>query len=143
MEMLPDSSDWLGRRRLAQNRANDYRIDRDAQRTSSYTGIDGVHQQDQAITESMGEIYDRSHEHLGTSDVMVIRTRRRLINAAKALRDAGTAPPGVDDPAVYRQRSGGVILPSGVDWLSATRALRRAFAEHKLEEIAALAGPGF
>ena len=52
---------------------------------ASYTGIPGIHQQDQAITESMGTIYDRNHEHLGTSDAMVIRTRRRLVNAAKAL----------------------------------------------------------
>ena len=37
--------------------------------------------------ETMGEIYDRTQEHLGTSDNMVIRTRRRLINSAKAYRE--------------------------------------------------------
>jgi hypothetical protein len=58
---------------------------------------------------------------------MVIRSRRRVINAAKALRDAGVVPPGVDEPAVYRCRSGGVILPRGADWLDATKDLRRAF----------------
>ena len=58
-EFLPDTTDWLGRFRLAQNKDNDYLIDREAQRTSSYTGIAGIHQQDQAVTESMGPIFDR------------------------------------------------------------------------------------
>jgi hypothetical protein len=72
----------------------------------------------------MGVIYDRSHEHLGTSDAMVIRTRRRLINAAKALRDHGVEPPAVDEPHVYRTRSGGVLLPRDADWQTATEHLR-------------------
>jgi nitrite reductase/ring-hydroxylating ferredoxin subunit len=135
-EFLPDSSDWTGKFRLTQNKDNDYLIDREAQRTTSYTGIAGIHQQDQAVTESMGPIYDRTQEHLGTSDAMVIRTRRRVINAARALRDNATTPPGVDDPAVYRYRSGGVILPRDADWLEATKGLRRAFAEAPPEKIA-------
>jgi phthalate 4,5-dioxygenase oxygenase subunit len=123
---LPDTTDWLGAFRLAQHKDNDYRIDREAQRTTSFTGIAGIHQQDQAITESMGTIIDRTQEHLGSSDAMVIRTRRRAINAAKALRDRGEVPPGVDDPKVYRYRSGGVILPREADWLEATKELRQA-----------------
>jgi phenylpropionate dioxygenase-like ring-hydroxylating dioxygenase large terminal subunit len=124
-DYLPDASGWLGRFRLTQNRGNDYLIDREEQSSGrSFTGIPGIHQQDQAITESMGEIYDRTHEHLGTSDAMVIRTRRRLLNAAKALRDHGIAPPAVDQPQLYRVRSGGVLLPRGVDWLAATERLR-------------------
>ena len=83
----------------------------------------------------MGPIYDRSQEHLGTSDAMVIRTRRRVIAASRALRDAGTVPPGVDDPTVYRYRSGGVVLPRDADWLEATKGLRRAFAEPPAERV--------
>jgi hypothetical protein len=82
-------------------------------------------------TETMGPIYDRSKEHLGTADAMVIRTRLRLLNAAKALRDRGETPPGVDCPEVYRQRSGGVILPRSVDWWEATTELRKAYATHE------------
>jgi Rieske oxygenase family protein len=132
-EFLPDSPDWLGKFRLTQNEDNDYLIDREAQRTRSFTGIAGIHQQDQAVTESMGPIIDRTEEHLGTSDAMVIRTRRRAINAAKALRDDGVVPPGVDEPAVYRYRSGGVILPRNADWLEETKELRKAFVQHKPE----------
>jgi len=127
-EFLPDTTDWLGKFRLTQNKDNDYLVDREAQRTQSFTGIPGIHQQDQAVTESMGPIYDRTQEHLGSSDAMVIRTRRRAINAARALRDEGVVPPGVDSPAVYRCRSGGAILPRGADWLEATKELRQAFA---------------
>ena len=136
-EFQPDGSDWLGKFRLTQHKDNDYLIDREAQRTTSFTGIAGIHQQDQAVTESMGPIYDRSQEHLGTSDAMVIRTRRRVLNAARALRDSAVTPPGVDDPAVYRHRSGGVILPRDAAWLEATKGLRQAFATPAPEKTVA------
>jgi phenylpropionate dioxygenase-like ring-hydroxylating dioxygenase large terminal subunit len=124
-EYLPAESGWLGRWRLTQNAANDYGIDREAQREGvNYTGIPGIFQQDQAVTESMGAVYVRSHEHLGTSDSMIIRTRRRVINAAKALRERELVPPGVDNPEVYRTRSGSVILPRSASWLEATHEAR-------------------
>jgi hypothetical protein len=65
----------------------------------------------------MGPIYDRTQEHLATTDGMIIQTRRKLINAAKALRNEGTIPPGVDEPSLFRMRSGGALLPRGVDGL--------------------------
>ena len=133
---LPDASDWTGKFRMAANRDNDYLIDRDAQKTVSFTGIDGIHLQDQAITESMGPIYTRHHEHLGTSDSMIIRTRSRLIKAAKALRERGELPPLVDRADLYRVRSGGVVLPRSADWLEATRELRTV--DRELAEAAAL-----
>src|SRR5207302_8723 len=90
----PNTSDWLGRWRMQQTAQNDYSIDREKQRSNqSYTGIDGVHAQDQAITESMGTVLDRSNEHLGSSDTMVIRTRRRMLDVVKAVRDSGAVPP--------------------------------------------------
>jgi hypothetical protein len=124
-EYLPNTSDWLGRWRLDQNAANDYLIDRQAQaRGESYTGIRGVRQQDKAVAESMGPVMDRTNEHLGTSDSMVIRTRRRMLAAVRALRDQGVTPPGVDEPDLYRQRSGSIILPRDADWLESTKHLR-------------------
>jgi phenylpropionate dioxygenase-like ring-hydroxylating dioxygenase large terminal subunit len=130
-ETLPNTTDWYGRFRCAANAGNDYQIDRKAQQKNvSYTGIDAIFLQDQAVTESMGAIYDRAQERLGSSDQMVIRTRKRLIDAARALRDHGTVPPGVDDPAVYQVRSGGAILPRAANWLEATRELRRAGVTH-------------
>jgi phthalate 4,5-dioxygenase oxygenase subunit len=78
----------------------------------------------------MGPIFDRSTEHLGSTDAMVIQVRRRLINAARALAERGVTPSGVDNPECYQVRSGGVFLPSGTDWVEATRELRKAFVEH-------------
>jgi len=131
MEGLANTTDWLGRNRLAANAENDYLIDREWQRNKGdFTGIAGVPTQDQAITESMGPILDRRGEHLGTSDSMVIRVRSRLIDAARAVAEHGLTPPGVDNPDIYRVRSGGVFLPQGADWLASTADLRRAFVEH-------------
>jgi hypothetical protein len=127
----PSMTDWYGRFRLRPDIRNDYLVDREKQRRrESFTGVDGVPIQDKAMTESMGPIHDRSVEHLGSSDAMIIRTRRRVIGAARALQEQGIVPPGVDDPEVYRVRGGGVILPKGADWLEATEDLRRAFIHH-------------
>jgi phthalate 4,5-dioxygenase len=129
--MLPNTSHWYGRFRLGSCAANDYEIDRDAQhRKEDYTGITGIHTQDQAITESMGPIYERTQEHLGSSDTMVIRVRRRLMDAARALADTGALPRSVDHPEVYRQRSGGVILAEDADWIRDTEDLRTAYVSH-------------
>ena len=141
MELHPNTSDWYGRFRMVSDSTNDYRIDRAWQRAhdGDYTGIAGIHTQDQAVTETMGPIYDRTTEHLGSSDAMVIRTRRRLLDAARALAEHGAIPPGVDHPEVYRQRSGGVVLPEGSNWVEATADLRRAYVPHP-ELDPALAG---
>jgi len=130
MELHPNTTDWYGRFRMVSDGTNDYRIDRDWQRHGDYTGIAGIHTQDQAVTETMGPIYDRTSEHLGSSDAMVIRTRRRLLDAARALTEHGTLPPGVDQPELYRQRSGGVILPEKTNWVEATEELRKAYVPH-------------
>jgi phthalate 4,5-dioxygenase len=127
-EYLSNTSDWYGRFNMRQCMANDYLIDRAAQRSmKSFTGIPGIRQQDMAVTESMGPIYDRESEHLGTTDALIIRTRRRMIAAAKALDEQGLVPPGVESPELYRQRSGGVILPRDANWWDATEDRRRQF----------------
>jgi phenylpropionate dioxygenase-like ring-hydroxylating dioxygenase large terminal subunit len=127
-DYAPRTTAWHGRFNLVQSMANDYLIDRDAQRTMrSYTGIPGIRQQDMAVTESMGSIFDRSSEHLGTTDSLIIRTRRRMIAAARALEEHAVVPPGVDNPELYRQRSGGVMLPRDVNWWDATEARRTEF----------------
>jgi hypothetical protein len=67
-----------------------------------------------AVTESMGGIYDRSHEHLGTTDRAIIRMRRMLIDAAKNL-EHGIEPPGLEG-AFAGIRSAERILDRGEDW---------------------------
>jgi phthalate 4,5-dioxygenase len=132
--MLPNTGDWYGRFRLEANGTNDYQIDRAKQRRGAgmddYTGITGIHLQDQAITESEGPLYDRSAERLASSDMMIIRVRRRLLLAAQALAEAGQTPPGVDEPDVFSVRAGGVYLPRDADWLDATEELRQGGVTH-------------
>jgi hypothetical protein len=115
---LANTTDWLGRWRLAANASNDWGIDRAAQHGNTiYSGIDGIHLQDQAITESMGPITDHTHEHLAPSDQMITRTRRRLLMAARALRDQRVAPPGVEDAEVFRgARSGYFVSDDKSPW---------------------------
>jgi len=105
--------------------------------TGTYSGIaGGADIQDCAVQESMGGVYDRTQEHLGTTDSMIIVARRVLINAAKALRDHGTIPPGVENPSLYRLRSGGALLPKGVNGLEVLRPVH--FFETDSIEVAAL-----
>ena len=141
---LPNTTDWFGRFRLAANASNDYQIDREKQRRNSamedFTGITGIHLQDQAITESEGPLYDRSGEHLASSDAMVIRARQRLLAAARALAEQGITPPGVDHPEVFGARAGGVFLSKDADWLEATEQLRRGFVDHPELDLA-ITGP--
>ncbi len=75
----------------------------------------------------MGVIYQRDHEHLGATDQFIIRVRRRLIQMAKALERDGTVPVGAEQSAVYRQRSGEMILPRSEDFYLAYQRLRSKF----------------
>ena len=84
--------------------ANDYLLDREIQRTTTYTGIWGVNDQDRAIQESMGPIYDRRKEHFGTSDPAIITARRRLLNLARELQQ-GIEPFPASHGDVYRVRA--------------------------------------
>jgi len=132
-ELLPNTTDWFGRFRPTQNPANDFLIDRDVQRRkegrNGYTGIAVVQMQDSAVQVGGGPIFDRTGEHLGTTDAMIIRVRRRLLAAVRDYNENGVAPPGVDNPEAYQVRAGGIELPDGEDWVEKTQELRRAFVE--------------
>ena len=89
-------------------RENDYLLSRDAQRTRSFTGIDGISEQDQAIADSQGLIADRTRELLGQTDLGVVRFRQTVLRAAAQVAD-GETPLGADDPSAYRVRSGDAV----------------------------------
>lgn len=67
----------------------------------SFSGMTGVQVEDLGVQESMGPVYDRSKEHLGTSDVAVIRMRRLMIDAARALQRGDPEIPGCGDDIGY------------------------------------------
>jgi phenylpropionate dioxygenase-like ring-hydroxylating dioxygenase large terminal subunit len=119
VDYAPPTSAPYGDIRPAANRDNDYFMDWDAHRTRMFCGIPAFGVQDQAIQESQGAVVDRGLEHLGTSDSAIIQVRKRLIGAAKALRDTRTPPPGLD-PSAYFVRSTSAVLPAGADWVEGT-----------------------
>ena len=128
-EYLPNGTDWYGRWRSAANSTNDYRIDREQQRTKTFTGVDGITIQDQYVTESMGAIVDRRLEHLAPSDLMVARARLRLRKAAEARLKTGEMPPGVEQPGVnLKARSGSFNAPPAA-------SLAQAYAERVVATI--------
>lgn len=120
LDYLPTTTDWQGRWRASMNLSNDFGIDRNWQRNGSYSGIRGIPLQDQAIQESMDVIVDRTMEHLGSSDRMVMLTRRRLLDAAVAFQKNGELPAVRDNPSLARVSPGGdIVVSKGTDWLDA------------------------
>jgi phenylpropionate dioxygenase-like ring-hydroxylating dioxygenase large terminal subunit len=96
-------------------RENDWLIDREVQRTKTYTGIKGINTQDLAVQESMGPIVDRSREHLGTTDKAIIAYRRLLLDVIKDVQSGGE-PAGVDSKAYRHVRSADIVIPKDTPW---------------------------
>jgi len=104
-----------GTYKLKANLANDFLIDRQKQKTQTFTGIRGLNTQDIALQEGMGAIVDRSREHLGTTDKAIIVLRQLLLEAVDEVQ-AGRTPRGTD-PATYRLlRPFDDFIPQGADW---------------------------
>jgi phthalate 4,5-dioxygenase oxygenase subunit len=107
VELTPGTHDPL------RNRANNYLIDRELQRTYSFTGIAGIGEQDFAVQEGMGVIVDRRRERLGVSDGGITQMRRRLLKAADDLEE-GVEPREATHGSVYRVHAGDTMLPVDV-----------------------------
>ena len=115
---MPPTSEPGGAWRPIGSKANDYFLDREAQRTRRFAGVPGLSLQDVSLQEGMGAISDRTREHLGTSDAAIINARRLLLAAAR-----GTAAPlGTGRPRTYRVRALGVALAPDEDWTAAAAA---------------------
>ena len=74
--------------------------------------------EDFIIEESMGPIVDRTKEYLGSSDVVITRTRRMFFNALKEHAE-GKLPFALDQNLDYRQiRALAIRYPGTIDWKS-------------------------
>ena len=124
----PDGKEW---RKLA----NRYFQDRKLMETENYTGMGhsfNIH--DAYASETQGPIHDRTRENLATSDRIIVRARRQLLEAIKDVQD-GKDPRGVvRDPASNDCSELIVmseVIPATVDhkefWK--TKIIRRAAAE--------------
>jgi hypothetical protein len=68
----------------------------------------------------MDPIVDRTMETLAASDLMVVLTRRALLQAARAYADHRKLPAVLDDPGLCRGvRGGDIVVPAGTNWLKA------------------------
>lgn len=119
---LPRTNDPRSYFNTAANKRNDYHRNLEVERESMFNGIPFVlNLQDRAMTELMcgpndEPLYDRTQEHLGSSDAMVIAVRRQLLNAVKRFSETGEVPANVDDVELDRVRAATLVLPEGADW---------------------------
>jgi hypothetical protein len=103
--------------RSVRNKRNNWLIDRQVQKSETFTGIDGINTQDRAVQESMGPIVDRSQEHLGPADRAIIVARRMLLQAVKTTQEGGD-PLGVGS-SYYQARAIEKIFPKEMPWRDA------------------------
>jgi nitrite reductase/ring-hydroxylating ferredoxin subunit len=96
-----------------------------------FTGVEGVVPEDIAVVLSMGPIFDRSRENLVPADQLVIRMRKRMLQAARDLqlgrepfmlapeeaRKLGGNPRLMDDPSNWQE----VVLPGNAPYRPAAR----------------------
>ena len=80
---------------------NRYLQDREEQkRDESFTGMGRYFAAHDAFAiETQGSIQDRTQEHLGSSDVVIIEVRKALFNAIRQMEETGVAPGLLRDPA--------------------------------------------
>jgi phthalate 4,5-dioxygenase oxygenase subunit len=98
------------------NRSNNYGFDPHEQEHDTYTGMGAdINVHDQWACESMGEIADRSQEHLGQSD-KAIAAYRRLLRAAIDAVEKGESPAIAFDAASAKMMTG----PAAIDGIGPT-----------------------
>jgi len=106
------------------NRANAYQYDYEA-------GMPGLWLEDAAAQSGVAAIYDRSQEHLGTSDTGIARVRRFLLDHARKLGQ-GQRPASAAKPDSFMVRAVSITIPAGSSW-----------QEHGREHMKAELGKGF
>ena len=103
-EMIPGT--W----KTKANVFNDYQVDRLGQKTYLYSGIKTFPLQDIAMMENQwGPLAKRELEHLCAMDYHMIYLRRKLLKAAKALRD-GVEPREPWTPDAYHYHSASAVI---------------------------------
>ncbi len=106
-EMIPGT--W----KTKANVFNDYEVDRLGQKNHLYTGIRTFPLQDIAMMEHQwGPIAKREKEHLVAMDYHMIYLRRKLLQAAKNMRD-GIEPEEPWMPETYHYHSASAIIEDG------------------------------
>jgi phthalate 4,5-dioxygenase oxygenase subunit len=118
----PSNSMPFGHIRMKARKSNDYLINWETHKVRRF-GIAGVNLQDVCVTENEGPapILDRTKEHLCSGDLSIIKARRMLLDAARALRENGTIPAGARDPSVYRVRGTSTVVRDDTYWVEGVK----------------------
>ena len=106
----------------AASAANDYFLDRSVQRNATYTGIENGSLQDAAIQESMGTVFDRTQEHLGTTDRAIIALRNLYLEAVRDVMEGGE-PALPQREGAFRVRSVSAVLNRSVSFEQGREAM--------------------
>lgn len=108
------------------NRSNNYHYDPEEQARLTYTGMGlDINVHDQWAVEGMGAIQDRTQEHLGRSDVAIIRYRRMLRKAIAALDEDRAADLPMADGTCPTTLTGPLSndsIADTADWRAASHA---------------------
>ena len=119
-------------------RHNQWGFNAEEQQNRTYLGMgeDDINVHDQWACESMGAIQDRTREHLGTTDKVIMANRRMLLQAMDTVEQGGTAP-GIADPAQHASITGpdtvdGIAPADGWPawWQDAVRSKRESAPWH-------------
>ena len=100
-----DETDWKRFREIRaeltedyrpiRNQRNRYLQDREAMRSWSYAGMGRIFNvQDMAIVEGQGPVVNRTEEHLGSNDKVIIGARRMVLKAIRDLQAGARATAG-------------------------------------------------
>jgi len=103
-----------------------FRFDYESQRTTWFSGLPGLWVQDAACQSGVAPVYDRTQEHLCSSDAGIVMSRRMLLDALDSYSSSGVRPRGVDDPDVFMVRAMSLTLPSDTTWHEAGRTFMQA-----------------
>jgi phenylpropionate dioxygenase-like ring-hydroxylating dioxygenase large terminal subunit len=121
-------------------RHNDWGFDPAEQRSRTFLGMgeEDINVHDQWAVESMGAIQDRTREHLGTSDKVIMANRRLLLKAIETVQAGGTAPGVADATQAGAMRGPDTvdgIAPAGTwgTWWQERAAAKRAAAPWEAE----------
>ena len=116
-------------------RQNNWGFNAEEQRTETFLGMgeDDINVHDQWAVEGMGPIQDRTREHLGSSDKIIMANRRLLLQAIETVQAGGTAPFMADPGQAARQLGPDTvdgIAPAGSwgTWWKAQADAKRAAA---------------
>ena len=140
----PLDQDTMRRQRLAgitlpdylplHGRHDNWGFDPEQQRTRTYLGMgeEDINLHDQWAVESMGAIQDRTREHLGSSDKVIMANRRVLLKAIATVQAGGRPPMALtaDEAAAFNgPDTMDCIAPTDgwqAHWQAAASAKRRA-----------------